>query len=213
MKKYILTTALFIMFISTGIAQVGLGTSNPATTLDINGTVRINDLPVETVEEISLTGLTTGNVLNRTARGGNVIVINNEITTAPVSRDIGYLNLGLEPIDIYVAGIPQIYNLDLKITPGADNEKSTFIYVHSYTVNYWFAGIANGTEGRRVTLFFTDKNTKILENDSNALARNRILTLANSSISTSGEGFVELVYDADAGPDGLGRWLVIKLRS
>jgi hypothetical protein len=35
----------------------------------------------------------------------------------------------------------------------------------------------------------------------------------NAGISSSGEGFLELVYDADAGSDGLGRWLVIKFRS
>ena len=214
MKKYILNTALFTMLVSTSIAQVGIGTNNPTTTLDIDGTLRIRELPVEIVEDISLTGLTSGNILNRTDNGGNVLTVNNQITTAPVTRGIGYLNLGLEPTDGSSGGVRQIYNLDLNIVAEAANDNSTFINVHSYTSKYDIAGIANGTEGRHVTLFFTETNNiKLKQDDSNALAQNRIITLAVAGISTSGQGFMELVYDADAGSDGLGRWLVIKFRS
>ena len=214
MKNITLFTACLLVICTNAYAQVGIGTSSPNATLDINGTVRINQLDLETTENISLTGLTGGNYLNRTKIGANVVVLNNELTTAPVSRDIGDLNLGVEPIDSYVSGIPKINSLDLKITAGADNETATFINVHSYNLKYLLAGIDNGTEGRRVTLFFTNdgKNIKMLDDDSAAPAQDRILVLA-SSISTSGQGFIELVYDADAGSDSLGRWLVIKFRS
>ena len=161
-----------------------------------------------------MTGLTSGNVLNRTENGNNIVVVNNEITTAPVSRDMGDLDLGAEPIDLYIAGNPQINALDMKIAPGDENEIATFIRVHSYNSKYLISGIANGTEGRRMTISFTlTDNIKFLEDDLTALPKNRISTLANSSISISGEGFIEVVYDADAGSDGLGRWLVIKFRS
>ena len=55
-------------------------------------------------------------------------------------------------------------------------------------------------------------NINILEDDSNALPQNRILTAATSQLSVNGLGFVDLVYDADAGSDSLGRWIVIKFR-
>ena len=170
-------------------------------------------MPVEIVEDISLTGLTAGNILNRTDNGGNILTVNNEITTAPVTRGIGYLNLGLEPLDGSGGGVNHIYNLDLKIRTEEANDNTTFINVHSYTSKYVIAGIANGTEGRRVTLHFKESNNvKLSEDDSNALAQNRFLALAVAGVSTSGQGFIELVYDADAGSDGLGRWLVIKFR-
>lgn len=214
MKKFILTICVFLFLMATSYSQVGIGTETPTTALDVNGTVRIEQLDVETVDEISLTGLTNGNVLNRTDMGNNVLVENNELTTAPVSREFGDLNLGAEPIDLYVAGNPQINALDMKIAPGDENEIATFLRVHSYNSKYLISGIADGTEGRRMTIYFTlTENIKFLEDDPTALPKNRIWTLANSSISTSGEGFIEVVYDADAGSDGLGRWLVIKFRS
>lgn len=212
MKKFILTIFLFLFIMATSYSQVGIGTDTPTTTLDVNGTVRIEQLDIETVDEISLTGLTNGNVLNRTDMGNNVLVENNELTTAPVSREIGDLNLGAEPIDID-GGNPQIFALDLKIAPGDENEIVTFLRVFNYNKKYLISGIANGTEGRRVSIHFTlTNNITFLEDDTTALPKNRILTSASSSISTSGEGFIELVYDADAGTDGLGRWLVIKFR-
>ena len=157
MKNSIFISTLLLIFITESlVAQIGIKTNNPGATLDIIGTVRITELPVEPIETISLTGVTSGNVLNRTEVGDNVIIINNEITTAPVTRDMGDLNLGLEPIDRYVVGLPQIDNLDLKINAGADNETVTYITVYNYGIKYIFAGIANGTEGRRVTLFLSE---------------------------------------------------------
>ena len=216
MKNTLLfSTLLFVIFYQSVTAQVGIGTTDPITALDVSGTVRVIDLPVETVDDISLSGLTGSNTLNRTNTGGNVVIVNNELSTAPVSRDMGDLNLSLEPIDRYVAGLPQIDNLDIKINIGGDNATSTFISVHTFSAKYIIAGIKDGTEGRRVTLFMAnpDRGIKYLSDNSYALPKNRILTLATSSISTSGQGLVELVYDEDAGSDGLGRWLVIKFRS
>jgi hypothetical protein len=64
-----------------------------------------------------------------------------------------------------------------------------------------------------VTLFFSESaNASILENDPLALPQNRILTAATSQLSIGGLGFVDLVYDATGGTDGLGRWVVIKFR-
>jgi hypothetical protein len=174
MKHKLLFTSLLLLSITQVLeAQIGIKTSNPQAALDIGGTVRVTELPLEQVETISLTGLTSGNVLNRTEVGANIVVVdNNEITTAPVSREMGNFNLGLEPIDRYVAGLPQIDNLDLKINPGGDNETATYITVQNYPGKYIIAGIANGTEGRKVTLFLSEtKNIKFLEDDSFALAK------------------------------------------
>ena len=215
MKKNILSLILVLSVTFASSAQVGINTNSPKEALDVNGTVRINELPtVDNTENISLTGITSGNTLSRTRNGGNIVIFNNELNTAPVSRELGYLDLGLAPVDFYVNGNPQVNNLKLNIGLDGDNAEATFITMHSYSSKYLIAGIHGGTEGRRITLFFENdgKNIKMLEDSSDALPQNRILTLANSSISTAGQGFIEIVYDDDAGADGLGRWLVIKFR-
>ena len=66
--------------------------------------------------------------------------------------------------------------------------------------------------GERALYFSETSGISILEDSLLAQPKNRIKTAATSQLSISGEGFIDLVYDADAGSDGLGRWIVIKFR-
>ena len=208
MKKIIFTSAI-ILGMTFGVhAQVGIGTTAPTSGIDVNGTVRVTSLPVGTTAEISPTGSTSNKTLNRTDLGANLIVMDNSLETAPVSGTIGNFNLGDAPVSGGTIG-----NLDLEIGSGGSNSGATFIKLHTYFTNVDIAGIQDGVDGRHLTLFFSETtNVNILEDDSDALAQNRILTAANSQLSIGGLGFMDLVYDADAGSDGLGRWLVIKFR-
>tara|TARA_B110000285_G_scaffold26019_1_gene25133 strand:- start:106 stop:735 length:630 start_codon:yes stop_codon:yes gene_type:complete len=208
MKNAVLRVVL-ILGIVTGVqAQIGIGNANPTSTLDIGGTVRVTNIPPGESNEIVLTGSSPAKFLNRTNLGANLLIVSNTLETAPVSGVIGVLNLGDVPI---VSGT--IQNLDLEIASGEINSNATFIKLHSYSSNFKIAGIINGVDGRHFTLFFTETvNIGILEDDPVALPQNRIKTAAISQLTINGMGFVDLVYDADAGQDGLGRWLVIKFR-
>ena len=208
MKKLIFTSAI-ILGMTFGVhAQVGIGTTAPTSGIHVNGTVRVTNLPVGTTTEISPTGSTSSKTLNRTDLGANLLVIDNSLETAPVSGTIGNLNLGDAPVIIGCVG-----NLDLEIGSGDSNSGATFIKLHTYFTNLNIAGIQDGVDGRHLTLFFSETaNVNILEDDSAAFPQNRILTAAVSQLSISGLGFMDLVYDADAGSDSLGRWLVIKFR-
>ena len=208
MKNLIFTATIMLCAVSGVQAQIGIGTANPTASVDVNGTVRVTNLPVGTTDEITLTGSTSSKTLNKTDLGANLLIIDNTLETAPVSGTIGNINLGDAPT---TAGT--IENLDLEIGSGESNSNATFIKLHTYYTNLNIAGITNGTDGRHFTLFFSETvNVSILEDDSDALPQNRILTAAMSQLSISGLGFMDLVYDADAGSDGLGRWLVIKFR-
>lgn len=208
MKKLLCISAIIFSITFSAQAQIGIGTSTPDADIDVNGTVRVTNLPVGTTNEITLTGSTSARTLNRTNLGANLLVIDNSLETAPVSGTIGDLNLGAVPVS---GGT--IDNLDLEIASGNYNSNATFIKLHTYYTGVNIAGITDGIDGRHFTLFFSEtSNINILEDDSDALPQNRILTAANSQLTISGLGFLDLVYDEDAGSDGLGRWLVIKFR-
>ena len=208
MKNLLCISAIILSITFSAKAQIGIGTSTPGAAVDVNGTVRVTDLPVGATNEITLTGSTASKTLNRTNMGANLIIIDNSLDTAPVSGTIGDLDLGAIP-----AAGGTIANLDLEIASGNYNSNATFIRLHTYNTGKNIAGITDGIDGRHFTLFFSEtSNISILEDSSLALPQNRILTAATSQITTSGMGFIDLVYKADAGADGLGRWIVIKFR-
>lgn len=208
MKKIRFTSVLILGALFGAQAQVGIGTNSPTATLDVNGTVRITNLPITKTDAIILTGHNSSSgVLNRTKLGANLIIKDNSIETAPVSGTIGSLNLGAHPNS---AGL--ILDLNLEIDPGSSNSLATFIRLHTYTART-IAGIKNGVHGRHITLFCSETaNISFSENDLSAQPQNRVLTAATSGIATSSVGFFQLVYDANGGSDNLGRWVIIKFR-
>ena len=207
MRKLHYFSVLLLGIAFTVTSQVGIGINAPLATLDAAGTVRITDLPIGGTNNISPAGSTTTKTLNKTGLGANIFVTGNSLNSAPVSGTVGDFNLGP------VSG-GTIANLDLGLGTGGYNSRSTFIRVHSYVLGTNIAGITDGVDGRHVALYFSETaGISLLEESALAQPKNRIKTAATSQISTSGEGFIDLVYDADAGFDGLGRWIVIKYRS
>ena len=209
MKRTILSIGLVLGSISFVNAQIGIATSSPTAALDVNGTVRVTNLPVGTTNQITLTGSASSRELNRTNLGANLIILNNELDTAPVAGSVGDFDLGAVPFDVG----DDIFNLSLGLATGASNSRATFIRIHSYTATANISGFTDGIHGRHLTLYFSGTTgISLLEDSLLALPQNRILTSATSQLMLSGEGFVELVYDENAGLDGFGRWLVIKFR-
>jgi hypothetical protein len=208
MKKLVSISVIILGVLFGAQAQVGIGTNSPTATLDVNGTVRVTNLPITNTDKKSLTGHNaTSGVLNRTKLGANLIIKDNSIEIAPVSGTIGSPNLGAHA---NTAGL--ILDLNLEISSGSSNSLATFIRLHSYTART-IAGITNGVPGRHVTLFWSETaNISLSENNLSALPQDRILTAATSGIATSGMGFFHLVYDANGGADNLGRWVIIKFR-
>lgn len=211
MKRFILISIYFAT--ASIFSQVGIGTSNPDATIDINGTVRITDIPKITVAEASqgLGGISTANKINKTELGINIFLSYEDgLITAPVARDMG--SRSILPED-YTSGI-RIDNLDIYIGQDEINETSTFIKVIDYSSTTKLGGITGGYHGRRLTLYFWEDNVvfNILEDSSNSSPQNRFITLSTSQLAVNGKGLVDLVYDENAGSDGLGRWIVIKFK-
>jgi hypothetical protein len=89
------------------------------------------------------------------------------------------------------------------ITPPA----FAFFRITGPTAAYQISGIANGVDGRRITLFNTVAQTLTLNNeDTNSLATNRITTLTGAAIVLGATRIstADLIYDATAL-----RWIVL----
>jgi hypothetical protein len=210
MKKIFITTGLTLLLTGATYAQVGIGTETPQASIDIAGTVRVTQIAENDNDDISLTGVTGSNILNQSNLGANLRVENNELSTAPVSKSIGTFDLGAVPAD----SEGNIDALDLFIDEEEANEYTTFLRMHSYTEVINIGGIVGGTEGRHLTLYLAESvNVRFLEDAANSAPQDRFITLANSQLTANGQAILEMVYDADAGPDGLGRWLILKFRS
>ena len=52
---------LFLLFQATGFAQIGINTNTPDATLDVNGTVRVENLIDASGVAVSLTGISSAN--------------------------------------------------------------------------------------------------------------------------------------------------------
>lgn len=83
----------------------------------------------------------------------------------------------------------------------------SFIRVTGPTAAFAIRGIASGFDGKRLTIYnTTTQNMTINDEDAGSTAANRIRTLTGGARATTGEGSVDLIYDAT-----LSRWLVIGL--
>ena len=191
-------------------AQVGIGTSNPQHQLDVNGNVRVRDL---SSTGLDLTGTTANGLLRKTELGGGIIKDNNkkEIRLTPTKLSLGEYDLDTVIPDNDSGGNRFYNNLDLDIK-GA-NQDITLLTIFNTGGKVSITGLKDGSHGRRIIIYNAGTANMSFEQDhSGSLPQNRILTLANASRSTSGQGFCELVYDENGGDDGLGRWFIIKFQ-
>jgi len=91
----------FILFANISIAQVGIGTTNPTADLDINGTLRVRNIPIDNNATKTLVVDNLGNV----SVSNNFVLVNtvSDVAAGPVTYSSGTLgattkndiNLGL----------------------------------------------------------------------------------------------------------------------
>jgi hypothetical protein len=198
MKKIIYIFIFAPFFV---LAQVGINTTTPQETLDVEGTLRISNTTSCMPNKIS--GTNANGVLTDVVVGDNLALTGN-VLSADVTGGSAYYIVATIPVPDGPPG-EELNNFDLDLN-GVNSNKVVFRLV-GRTANYKITGIAGGTDGRHIVLFnVSTSNLTLVAESGFSTAPNRMITLANN-VATSGQGTAELVYDGT-----LQRWILIGFR-
>lgn len=193
---YIFLLTPFFIF-----SQVGINTTTPQETLHVEGTLRVTNTTTKTADKIS--GLDANGTVAGVTVGQNLELTGNVLS----STATGSAYYFVATISLPGGTSGQDYNnLNLDLLGG--NISKTLFRLTDRTAGYNITGISGGTDGRHIVLFnVSTSNLKIYDEDTRSLANNRIITLNNGFVNTSGQGTAELVYDGS-----LNRWILIGFR-
>ena len=201
-KNYFLRTVsvAILLFFQLGYAQVGVGTTNPLSTLHVEGTMRITNTN-NTTTTTKLTGTCAEGVVSDVVVGDNLTLVGNRLNAA-VSDNSSYK---VATIRLSTRLPNQIFdNLNLDLT-GA-NAGVVIFRIEGPAHNFSISGIQGGTDGRHIILYNSTAVNMKMEHLLSSIPANTIDTIG-SSTSTSGVGTVQLVYDGSSS-----KWIVINIR-
>lgn len=209
MKQYL--TILFSLLLTLpALAQVGINTTTPTETLDVDGTARIRQItqsspnfgggdriiiaePDGTLSKAAFSPSTTSIDTN-----GDIVI------NAATSPTYGFAEFTLS----HNSSNFEYHNLDLDLGVGEANEAITVVrFDNTNNRTFRITGITGGTPGRHILLFNpSSSGMTFLQEDTNSTAENRIFAFQNS-LGVGAPGVAELVYDGIAE-----RWVVINIR-
>lgn len=201
-KNYALKTVCVatLLFFQMGYAQVGIGTTNPLSTLHVQGTMRVTNTN-NTTTTTKLAGTCDAGIVADIKVGRNLALVNNELSAADSDNSVYKVAAVkmLTPVSNYVFD-----NLDLQLN-GA-NAGVVVFRLYGSTSGFSIKGIAGGTDGRHIILYNSSSVNMGMVQMSSSTPVNNIDTIG-SSTQTSGVGTVELVYDGSSS-----KWIVIAIR-
>lgn len=201
-KKYALKTVCVatLLFFQMGYAQVGIGTTNPLSTLHVQGTMRVTNTN-NTTTTTKLTGTCESGIVSDVKVGRNLSLVNNELSAADGDNSIYKVAAVkmLTPVSNFAFD-----NLDLQLN--GVNAGVVVFRLYGSTSGFSIKGIAGGSDGRHIILYNSSAVNMGMTQMGSSTPANNIDTIG-SSTATSGVGTIELVYDASAS-----KWIVVSIR-
>jgi hypothetical protein len=189
-----------LLFIQLCVAQVGIGTTTPLSTLHVQGTMRVTNTN-NTTTSTKLTGTCDSGIVTDVKLGTNLSLVNNVLNAADSDNSV-YRVAGVKmitPVSNFVFD-----NLDLQLS-GA-NDGVVVFRLYGSTQNFSIRGISGGTDGRHIILYNSSPVNMKVDHMMSSTLPNNIDTIGTST-QTSGIGTVDLVYDGSAA-----KWIVIAIR-
>ena len=176
---------LFGLYSIVSIAQVGINTTSPAETLEVNGTFKVSNTTQGTVTTTKMAGLNNAGNLRDIAIGTNLVLKNNVLSSkSAFDHSFG---------DITSNGSNDKDDVDLLLETGETNEEKSIIRINSNNGDQKFTGIKAGYDGQHIWLSPQDGKLTLKTLDTNSLVANRIED--NNKPGCLVYGMIELVYD------------------
>jgi hypothetical protein len=180
MRKFILIFCL--SFTSLLMSQVGIGTTTPNETLEVNGTLRVNTTNQSSVTTTKLGGLDGDGTYREVIVGANLELKDNILNAKNgFDHSFGSITFTVKTND----------NVDLLLGPGEANEGKTIIRVFNTTGKTEIMGITDGYDGQHIWLFAQDDTVDLIGGSSTP--QNNIE--GNAKKSAAQWAMIELVYD------------------
>lgn len=184
MKKIYL---LFLCGTFTGFAQVGINTTAPTNTLDIDGGLRVRGAKSTENNEINavkIIGVDEKGNFVEVDMAENIVLENNRLRSITRSVEIG------ETRDVNAA---RVNDLSIIIVPGTPNEYNAVIRLRNTNGNTEVTGIQAAPNGTTLWLYAVDGEIKLKENDPASQPDNRFQI--NNDAEVKKFGMVQLMYD------------------
>ncbi len=169
-------------------AQVGINTTEPTSTLDVNGSMRIRKAsrtPAYDILATRIIGVDELGNLVEVEVDENLVLENNRLRSTNRILKIG---------DIPLIGLPIVDDLNLVIWPGEPNEDKSVIRIRSLLGDVIMTGLAAGQDGQQIWLYPVSGRITFWPNSLLSLFGNRIEN--NSNLVVERYEMVRLMYDA-----------------
>ncbi|WP_442844831.1 hypothetical protein [Leeuwenhoekiella sp. H156] len=196
---------LSFLFTGLGFAQVGIGTTQPEEMLHVVGDLKIEGTSPD--DAVKLVGADDNGTLTSLPFSRQIRIVNNKIELVSSSEyRIGAKNLAaLLPAG---SGNPRIDNLSLDLGPGQANEGKTVILITGYDRNITITGFTGGEDGMHIFFYTGLKHNVTFDNLRHSQEVNQINALANPSVSLTGGGVAEFIYDGVTK-----KWILLSLQN
>lgn len=191
MKRFIIFSFFFTT--SIGFSQVGINTTSPSETLEVNGTLKINTTNQPSIVTTKLGGISADGVFRSINIGSSLKLSENTLQSSN-----NYTFGAISPFTV-----KKNHNVDLLIGSGEANEFKTIIRIYNTSGNTEITGIQAGTDGQHIWLYPQDDKLTLKDEDDDSIAVNRIGH--NNKLNIEQYEMVELVYDGTRS-----RWIIMQ---
>ena len=192
--KNLLLTVLTVCCVSSTFSQVGINTTDPSATLDVNGTIRVRDFKIgQGIEAKKIVGIDEEGNFVEVQVGENIILKENNLRVVEN-------RFHSSSTTTITAGT--VHNYKLLILPGEPNDDKKIIKIITSGGAVDMTGIEAGEDGQMIWLMAYTDRVKLLPLNASSDPENQLLL--NNAVSFFQYEMVQLVYDGS-----LQKWLLM----